>query len=338
MNGVVLINKEKDFTSFDVVAVVRRVIGTKKVGHTGTLDPNAEGLLPVLVGSATKAQDVIPCHDKRYTADFKLGIATDTLDIWGEVVEERPALVKTEQIEEALGSFRGMIEQLPPMYSAVSINGKRLYQYAREGKQVERRPRTVNVYELNLISFDEEAQTGRLDIFCSKGTYVRTLIDDIARFLGTVGVMTALVRTEACGYSLADAVTLDELKKLAESGEIEGSRCYRDVESLFEAYPVLTVSDKQAHRFVNGNPLDVSRTALRNRAGDSHAADTCAADTCAADTCAVDTCAVDTCAVDTCAVDTCAVDKKIYRVKDPQGGFISLGIVENDMIKMYKHF
>ena len=134
MNGVILIHKEKDFTSFDVVAVVRKLTGQKKVGHTGTLDPNATGVLPVLLGTATKAQDIIPCHDKRYRADFRFGIATDTLDIWGKVMEQQPSDITEEQIEGALGSLRGEIEQLPPMYSAVSVGGKRLYQYAREGQ------------------------------------------------------------------------------------------------------------------------------------------------------------------------------------------------------------
>lgn len=298
MNGVVLIRKEKDFTSFDVVAVVRKILGTKKVGHTGTLDPNAQGLLPVLLGSATKAQDIIPCHDKRYLASFRLGIATDTLDIWGEVTEEKPAHVTQAQLEAALDAFRGEISQLPPMYSAVSVDGKRLYQYAREGKEVERRPRTVSVYELRSVRFDEGTQSGQFDIFCSKGTYVRTLIDDIARAVGTVGVMTDLVRYEACGYRLDDAVTLDGLRTLADSGKLTDAPCWRDVESLFAVYPALTVSDKQAHRFINGNPLDVSRTALRGS----------------------------------------AQEQKIYRVKDQHGAFLSLGIVQDDRIKMYKHF
>ena len=301
MNGVVLIKKEKDYTSFDVAAVVRKLMGTKKVGHTGTLDPNAVGLLPVLLGSATKAQDVIPCHDKKYLADFRLGIATDTLDIWGEAVEEKPSNVTAAEVEKALEAFRGEISQLPPMYSAVSVDGKRLYQYAREGKEVERRPRTVTVYELRLVAFDESSQSGTLDIYCSKGTYIRTLIDDIARSLGEVGVMTGLDRYEACGFSEDDAVTLGELKELIENDGLVGSRCFRDVESLFFEYPELTVTDKQAHRFINGNPLDAERTELRARPKGS-------------------------------------ADKKIYRVKDRQGAFLSLGIVEDDMIKMYKHF
>lgn len=295
MNGVILIHKEKDFTSFDVVAVVRKLTGQKKVGHTGTLDPNATGVLPVLLGTATKAQDIIPCHDKRYRADFRFGIATDTLDIWGKVMEQQPSDITEEQIEGALGSLRGEIEQLPPMYSAVSVGGKRLYQYAREGKEVERRPRKVTVYSLELISFDEAAQSGTLDIYCSNGTYIRTLIDDLARALGTVGVMTDLVRYEACGYPLDDCMTLDELRQRIDSGD---ASFLHSVESIFMTYDEVVVSDKQAHRFVNGNPLDIVRTPLRDYAG----------------------------------------DKKIFRVKDRQGAFLSLGIIDGDSLKLYKHF
>ena len=295
MNGVILIHKEKDFTSFDVVAVVRKLTGQKKVGHTGTLDPNATGVLPVLLGSATKAQDIIPCHDKKYRAAFRLGIATDTLDIWGTVTEEKPAAVTREKLENALQGFRGEIEQLPPMYSAVSIDGKRLYQYAREGKEVERRARRVTVYELELLSFDESTQSGTLDIYCGGGTYIRTLIDDLARSLGTVGVMTDLERYEACGYPLDDCITLDELRERIERGDMS---FLQSVESIFISYDEVTVSDKQAHRFVNGNPLDIVRTPLRD----------------------------------------CAEDKKILRVKDRQGAFLSLGIIDGDILKMYKHF
>lgn len=295
MNGVILIHKEKDFTSFDVVAVVRKLTGQKKVGHTGTLDPNATGVLPVLLGTATKAQDIIPCHDKRYRADFRFGIATDTLDIWGKIMEQQPSDITQEQIERALGSLRGEIEQLPPMYSAVSVGGKRLYQYAREGKEVERRPRKVTVYSLELISFDEAAQSGTLDIYCSNGTYIRTLIDDLARALGTVGVMTDLVRYEACGYPLDDCMTLDELRQRIDSGD---ASFLHSVESIFMTYDEVVVSDKQAHRFVNGNPLDIVRTPLRDYAG----------------------------------------DKKIFRVKDRQGAFLSLGIIDGDSLKLYKHF
>ena len=295
MNGVVLIKKEKEFTSFDVVAVVRKLTGQKKVGHTGTLDPNATGVLPVLLGTATKAQDIIPCHDKKYRADFRFGIATDTLDIWGEVIEEKAAEVTVGQLEKALRCFRGEIEQLPPMYSAVSVDGKRLYQYAREGREVERKLRRVTVYSLELVSFDEGSQSGTLDIYCSNGTYIRTIIDDLARSLGTVGVMTGLVRREACGYRLEDCMTLDQLKERIDAGDYS---FLHSVESIFSEYPELVVSDKQANRFVNGNPLDIARTELRNG----------------------------------------TEDKKIYRVKDRQSAFLSLGITDGDMLKMFKHF
>ena len=255
MNGIIVINKPKEFTSFDVVAVVRKLTGEKKAGHTGTLDPNATGVLPVLLGSATKAQDIIPVQDKSYTADFLFGKATDTLDIWGEVTEEKESHITKEALLSALERFTGKITQLPPMYSAVSVGGKRLYEYARQGIEVERKSREVTVYSLELLAFDEATQAGRISVSCSKGTYIRTLIADIAASLGTVGCMTALVRTSACGYTLSDSITLDELKAQSEQGEITP----REVESLFTVYPVLEVSDKQTFRFKNGNPLDLIR-------------------------------------------------------------------------------
>lgn len=295
MNGVVLVHKEKDFTSFDVVAVVRKLMGQKKVGHTGTLDPNATGVLPVLLGTATKAQDIIPCHDKRYRAAFRFGLSTDTLDIWGSVLEEKIANVRFDELKKALRGFLGEIEQLPPMYSAVSVDGKRLYQYAHEGKEVARRPRKITIYSLDILNFDESTQSGTLDIYCGSGTYIRTLIDDLARSLGTVGVMTDLERYEACGYKLGDCMTLSELRERIGRGDMS---FVKSVESIFESCDEVKVSDKQAHRFVNGNPLDISRTELRDS----------------------------------------AEDKKIYRVKDREGNFLSLGIVDGDILKMYKHF
>ena len=255
MNGIIVINKEKGFTSFDVVAVVRKITGEKKAGHTGTLDPNAAGVLPVLLGSATKAQDIIPVQDKAYEASFLFGKATDTLDIWGEVTKEQESHVTKEALLAVLKTFEGEITQLPPMYSAVSVGGRRLYEYARQGIEVERKSRRVTVYSLSLLDFDEQTQRGTIRVSCSKGTYIRTLISDIAASLNAVGCMTDLVRTEACGYALSDAITLDELRAQSQKGEIS----LRTVESLFEIYPVLIVSDKQAHRFRNGNPLDLDR-------------------------------------------------------------------------------
>lgn len=262
MNGVLLINKPEGFTSFDVIAVVRRLTGQRRAGHTGTLDPNATGVLPVLLGSATKAQDLILNHDKSYTAGFRLGITTDTLDIWGEVTDKRKSALSKEDILKILPEFRGEISQIPPMYSAVQKNGQRLYDLARKGVEVEREARKVTVYSLELTEFDSGSQSGVLKLSCSKGTYVRTIIDDIGKKLGAGAVMTSLVRTEACGFSLEECVSLDEAKSLAEAGELE--KRLRSVESLFTKLKALEISEPQAKRFSNGGALDITRTQLKN--------------------------------------------------------------------------
>lgn len=260
LNGVLLIDKPKEFTSFDVIAVVRRLTGQKKLGHTGTLDPNATGVLPVLLGTATKTQDLILNHDKSYTAEFQLGKTTDTLDIWGTVTGECESSVTEEQLHRVIPNFTGEIEQIPPMYSAVQKNGQRLYDLARQGIEVERESRKVTVYSLSLANFDEKAQTGTLEISCSKGTYVRTIIDDIGRVLGVGAVMTALCRTSACGFSLDECITLDELKSICENGNVEEK--LRSVESLFISLGYLAVSSAQAKRFANGGALSADRTYL----------------------------------------------------------------------------
>ncbi len=260
MNGILVINKPKEFTSFDVVAVVRRLSGQRKIGHTGTLDPNATGVLPLLLGNATKAQDIIPNHDKEYAAEFRLGLTTDTLDIWGQVTSEKESNVTKAEVENILPQFTGEISQIPPMYSAVQVNGQRLYDLARKGIQVERKSRNVTVYKLELTDFDENTQQGRLLISCSKGTYVRTIIDDIGKALSVGAVMTALERTGACGYKLSDSVTLDEVKTLSEQGQLE-SRVMA-TETIFMAYPYVAVSENQAKRFYNGGSLDCTRTYL----------------------------------------------------------------------------
>lgn len=260
MNGVIIINKPENFTSFDVVAVVRRLTGQRKIGHTGTLDPNATGVLPILLGNATKAQDIVPNHDKTYTAKFRLGITTDTLDIWGTVLSECGRTATRADILSVLDNFRGEIEQLPPMYSAVKVNGQRLYDLARQGREVERKPRRVTVYSLELVDFDEKTQSGTLGISCSRGTYIRTVIDDMGRLLGTGTVMTALCRTSACGYTLADSITLENARKSAENGDL--AEHIMQTESLFAGYRKITVSDAQAKRFSNGGALDMARTAL----------------------------------------------------------------------------
>lgn len=263
MNGVILIDKPKEFTSFDVIAVMRKLCKQKKAGHTGTLDPNATGVLPVLLGCATKAQDLIENHDKTYIADFKLGMTSDTLDIWGNVTEnEKPHIVR-EKFENTLENFVGEIEQIPPMFSAIQINGQRLYDLARKGIAVERESRKVTVYNETLLDFDAENQSGQIEVSCSKGTYIRTIIDDIGKALGCGAVMSGLRRTKACGFSIDECITLEKAKELAENGTLE-SRLI-STERLFMNYEQILVSEAQAKRFKNGGALDIGRTALKNR-------------------------------------------------------------------------
>lgn len=261
MNGVLLIDKSQDFTSFDVIAVIRRLVGQKKIGHTGTLDPNATGVLVVLMGNATKAQDLIVNHDKTYIAQFKLGVTTDTLDIWGKVTGEKKSSMTSEDIQNIIPEFTGEISQLPPMFSAVQKNGRRLYDLARQGIEVERDSRRVTVYSLEMLEFDENTQSGKLRVACSKGTYIRTLIDDIGKKLGVGAVMTGLRRTSACGFDIADCITLDNARELAESCALEEKLL--SVESLFECFGTLTVTLAQARRFSNGGALDIDRTHLK---------------------------------------------------------------------------
>ena len=257
MNGVLVINKPMDFTSFDVVAIMRRVTGERKIGHLGTLDPNATGVLPLVLGNATKAQDLVVNHDKEYVATFRLGVKTNTLDIWGEVIKEENTSFSKEDILKILPRFTGEIQQIPPMYSAVKVDGKRLYDLARDGKEVERKARPVTVYKLSLTDFDEESQQGTLKIKCSKGTYVRTLIDDIGDTLGSFGVMTSLVRTNACGYSIDDAIPLEKAREMTNFKDY-----IKDTESLFMTYGYVKVTSPQAKRFQNGGALDKNRTYL----------------------------------------------------------------------------
>lgn len=257
MNGVIVVNKPEGFTSFDVVAVMRKLCNERKIGHCGTLDPNATGVLPVLLGRAAKAQDILPNHDKTYKAEFVLGKVTDTLDIWGTVQAEEKTQVTKEQLRSVIPGFTGDIEQIPPMYSAIQIDGKRLYDLARQGIEVERKARKITVYSLELLDFDEETQSGALRVACSKGTYIRTLIDDIAKKLCIGGCMTSLVREEACGFNLQESYTLDELRALAEKSEIE--KTLLSIESLFVTYKEVKVSQEQAKRFANGGALSIDR-------------------------------------------------------------------------------
>ena len=248
-NGILIIDKPQDWTSHDVVARCRRLLHERRVGHAGTLDPMATGVLPVFVGRATRAVEFASESEKEYVAGLRLGVITNTQDITGTILEERPVDVGREALLEALEAFRGEILQVPPMYSALKVKGQKLYELARKGVEVERKPRPVTIHSLTL-----EEQEGPGDyiirVRCSKGTYVRTLCHDIGARLGCGGTMYSLRRTMACGFSLADAVSLEAVAQAAEQGGAE--QLLRPVDSYFSAYPALTVDERRERAARNG--------------------------------------------------------------------------------------
>ena len=266
-NGILIIDKPAGWTSMDVCAKLRGIFHEKRVGHGGTLDPMATGVLPVFVGRATRAVEFAENSDKEYITGLRLGLVTNTQDATGETLEEREALVTGEALEAALARFRGEIAQVPPMYSAVKINGKKLYELARKGKEVERKPRSVTIHALELLGRPEAGEDFQLRVRCSKGTYVRTLCHDIGQALGCGACMSSLRRTVAAGYTLADAVTLEQVQE-------RGEALLRPLDSLFAQYPALTVrSPGQEKRVRCGNPVTLPGTAdgtyrLYGQAGD----------------------------------------------------------------------
>ena len=228
-NGIVIIDKPAGWTSMDVCAKIRGILREKRVGHGGTLDPMATGVLPVFVGRATRAVEFAENGRKEYDAGLRLGLTTDTQDVTGTVLETRPVTAGREDVEAALAGFRGDIQQVPPMYSAVKIQGKKLYELARRGKEVERKPRPVTIYGLELLEAESETDF-RLRCLCSKGTYIRTLCHDVGQALGCGGTLYSLRRTMAAGFTLAEAVTLEEVQEKGES-------LLRPLDSLFAPSP-----------------------------------------------------------------------------------------------------
>lgn len=251
MNGFCVLDKSEGMTSFRASAILRRIYNEKKTGHTGTLDPMATGVLPVALGKATRFIDFLPESDKGYIARFKLGVITDTLDITGTVLEEREVNVTKADIEAVLPRFSGEIMQLPPMYSAISVNGVRLYELARKGIEVERESRKVKIYSLELRDTETEGEY-EIEVMCSKGTYIRSLIADMGEALGCGAVMTALRRTLSNGFLSEDAKTEEELKALGEAAVMA-------IDVPFRCYPPVSVSEKQAKRFMNGGELSTDR-------------------------------------------------------------------------------
>lgn len=258
MTGIICVNKEKDITSFGVVAKLRGITGEKKAGHTGTLDPMATGVLPVMFGGATRFLNFLPDSNKGYRATFKLGMTTDTLDITGEVTSQSEVAVNSTDVKNAMRDFVGVIDQIPPMFSAKSVDGVRLYDLAREGKTVEREACKVEIKNLDLVSFDDNEHIYQIDVLCSKGTYIRSLIDDIGKKLGCGAVMTELCRTKAMGFDLENCVTLAELQERKDSGK-GFDDVLIDIERMFDCYKKVRVSPAQSTRFFNGGALDINR-------------------------------------------------------------------------------
>lgn len=251
MNGIVIIDKPAGWTSQDVTARLRRVFGTRRIGHGGTLDPMATGVLPVFVGRATRGVEFFEHAEKTYETELLLGVATDTEDTTGTVLFRREVSVTQEQLDGTLERFRGEIMQIPPMYSALKVNGQKLCDLARKGRQVERQPRPVTIHELTLLS--REGDTLRLRVRCSKGTYIRTLCADIGEALGCGGCMQALRRTQAGEYTIAEAVPLQQLLEAAEP-----ETYLRDVDTMFRGYPGVKLTVNQEKRCRNGNAFSVS--------------------------------------------------------------------------------
>ena len=250
MNGIVIIDKPQDWTSQDVTARLRRVFNTRRIGHGGTLDPMATGVLPVFVGRATRGVEFFEHAEKTYETVLRLGITTDTEDIFGTVLTEQDAFVTASRLEEVLEQFRGEILQVPPMYSALKINGQKLVDLARKGKTVERQPRPITIHELTLLGMDAEGI--RLRVRCSKGTYIRTLCKDIGEALGCGGCMAALRRVSAGEYTIGEAVPLQTLL------ETEDPEPYlRPVDTMFRNYEAVTLSEKQELRCRNGNSFSI---------------------------------------------------------------------------------
>lgn len=257
MDGIINVYKEAGYTSHDVVAKLRGILQQRKIGHTGTLDPMAIGVLPVCCGKATKVCELLADRDKTYQAVCRLGVVTDTQDTTGTVLEENKVTgtITEEEVIAAAKSFIGDSQQIPPMYSAVKVNGKKLYELAREGKEVERKPRPITITGLEIMEIDIEEQIFSMEVTCSKGTYIRTLCHDIGQKLGVGAAMENLVRTRVGSFEIADAMTLDAIERLFSESEEKFLERVHTVDSLFAGYPKFQVKREYAKKLLNGNIL-----------------------------------------------------------------------------------
>lgn len=261
MDGIINVYKEKGYTSFDVVAKLRGILKMKKIGHTGTLDPDAEGVLPVCIGSATKLCDMLTDRSKEYLAVLRLGIVTDTQDMTGTVLQSKEAVPDEALVRQAALSFVGEYDQIPPMYSALKVNGQKLCDMARRGKEIERKPRRVTIHKLEILEMDLPLVTMR--VHCSKGTYIRTLCHDIGQKLGCGGCMQSLVRTRVSEFTLDKALTLSQIECLRDEGRL--AECIHPVDRVFSLFPAFRVRPEAQRLLDNGNPLKAGQTVCVER-------------------------------------------------------------------------
>lgn len=250
LSGILLMDKPQGFTSHDVVAKLRGILHTRKIGHGGTLDPLATGVLPVFIGGATKAADFAAAQDKEYVAGFTLGYCTDTQDVTGEIVQTGDRIAAEYAVKRAVRGFVGPQQQIPPMYSAVKVNGQKLYDLARKGREVERPARDIIVHEMELLDFDENAQKGTLRCVVSKGTYVRTLVNDLGEKLGTLAVLHSLVRTRSGAYPLARCRSFEDCERAMADGTMQ--QLLLPTDSLFTDCPAVALTAEGAERIARG--------------------------------------------------------------------------------------
>lgn len=262
MDGIMVINKPENYTSFDVVAVMRKLLKTKKVGHAGTLDPMATGVLPILAGNATKIQNLLQGSSKEYRAKFRLGLITDTEDISGKILKKNPVNVNVETLKKVISAFIGEIKQVPPMYSAIKKDGVRLYSLARQGIEVSRENRVVTIDDIKLENYNEEMQEATMRVRCSKGTYIRTLCADIGNQLGCGAVMSGLERTRVGNFTLKKSITLDRVKELAPENKLD--KLLLSIDSVLSKYNAVKVTDAQTVRFLNGGGLALDRISIKD--------------------------------------------------------------------------
>ena len=266
ISGILPVKKPEGWTSFDVIAKLRGVLRIKRLGHSGTLDPMATGVLPVFVGRATKACDIIPDRRKVYTAGFQLGVSTDTLDSTGKTLKTSDKAVARADLECAKSSFVGDIMQVPPMYSAIKVNGKKLYELARAGKEIEREPRAVHIDSIDIIEYDEASRRGVMKVDCEKGTYIRSVISDIGEKLGCGGMMTSLERSYSGGVDIKDCYTIEEIAEIC--GQDKLSQMLIPLDRAFVSYEKTTLGQWGTKLYRNGVKLRPEQTGIKDLSED----------------------------------------------------------------------